>query len=117
MNRLKEIRLEKGIKQSEVALYLNVRQPTYSRYETGVNKLDPETLIKLSEFFDLSIDYIIGNSNVPMTLNQVRFDKEVDQLSDKEVFDKYELYLHGEKLTKSEAKKMLKMIRALNEDD
>lgn len=114
MNNIKKIRKERSIKQSELAKILGVDQGTLSRFENGDRRIDSDTLLKLSKYLDLSIDYILGNTDIPMTLDQVRFDNEVDDLTDDEVFDQYELYLHGEKLTKDEAKKMLELIRALN---
>ena len=56
---LKEIRTDNDIKQKEIASYLNVSQNTYSQYETGVISLTAEILIKLSDFYNVSIDYLL----------------------------------------------------------
>lgn len=114
MDNLKKIRKQRKLLQEDVAKYLNVTTNTYSRYERGERSPDTDTLIKLSEFFDTSIDYIVGNTDVPMTLTQVRFDNEVDDLTDDEVFEKYNLKLNGEPITKEEAKQLLAVIRSLN---
>ncbi len=62
---VKEIRIDNDIKQKEIASYLNVSQNTYSQYETGVISLTAEILIKLSDFYNVSIDYLLDRTNDP----------------------------------------------------
>ena len=63
---LKDIRIDRDIKQKEIAAYLNVSQNTYSQYETGVISLTAEILIKLSEYYSVSIDYLLDRTDDPM---------------------------------------------------
>ena len=60
---LREIREDRDIKQREIAKYLNVSQNTYSQYETGVISLTAEILIKLADFYNVSIDYLLDRTN------------------------------------------------------
>lgn len=62
MYRIELLRKEIGMNQAELAKYLNLSQQTISKYESG--KADPskKTLIELSKLFNVSVDYIIGNS-------------------------------------------------------
>ena len=62
---LRDIREDRDIKQREVASYLNVSQNTYSQYETGVISLTAEILIKLSEYYNVSIDYLLDRTDNP----------------------------------------------------
>ena len=62
---LRGIREDKDIKQKEVAKYLNVSQNTYSQYETGVISLTAEVLIKLANYYKVSIDYLLDRTNIP----------------------------------------------------
>ena len=62
---LRSIREDKEIKQKDIAKYLCVSQNTYSQYETGVISLTAEVLIKLSEFYNVSIDYLLDRTNNP----------------------------------------------------
>lgn len=62
---LRSIREDRDIKQKEVAAYLNVSQNTYSQYETGVISLTADVLIKLSNFYNVSIDYLLDRTNNP----------------------------------------------------
>lgn len=62
---LRSIREDRDIRQKELAEYLNVSQNTYSQYETGVISLTAEVLIKLSDYYDVSIDYLLDRTNNP----------------------------------------------------
>ena len=62
---LRGIREDKDIKQKDIAAYLNVSQNTYSQYETGVISLTAEVLIKLSNFYNVSIDYLLDRTSNP----------------------------------------------------
>ena len=61
--RLRELRLAKGLTQKEVAKAIEVSPQSYGYYENWVNKPDPETLIKLADLFECSIDYLLGREN------------------------------------------------------
>ena len=58
--KLKELREENNLTQSEIAEYLNVKQNTYSQYENEKRQLPIDVLIKLSKFYKISTDYILG---------------------------------------------------------
>ena len=64
MDRLKELREEKSLNQQGLAMKLNVSQSTVSYYETGERKPDLDALIQLADFFDVSMDYLTGRSNI-----------------------------------------------------
>ncbi len=63
--RLKDIREDKDITQKTLSEYLNIKQNTYSQYETGQRQIPIETLIKLAVYFDTSTDYILGLTDNP----------------------------------------------------
>ena len=58
--RLKNLREDRGIKQKEIALLLNVSQNTYSQYENDVIALTAENAVKLAVFYGTSVDYLLG---------------------------------------------------------
>lgn len=62
---LKSIREDNDIKQKDIAKVLNVSQNTYSQYETGVIALTAEILIKLADFYGVSVDYLLDRTNNP----------------------------------------------------
>ena len=54
------MREQQGIKQTELAAYLNVGQNTYSQYENCQRQTPVAVLIKLADYFGVSVDYLIG---------------------------------------------------------
>ena len=58
--RLKELRIKRGISQLKLAMDLNMTQNTISRYETGEREPGINELIKIADYFDVSIDYLVG---------------------------------------------------------
>ncbi len=61
-DRLRALRLQKKISQGEVARYIGITRSAYSHYEINNRQPVYDTLIKLSAYFDVSLDYIIGGS-------------------------------------------------------
>lgn len=63
--RLKELREKKGISQLKLAMDLSMNQNSISRYENGVRQADYLTLIKLANYFDVSVDYLLEITDNP----------------------------------------------------
>ena len=61
--RLKSLRKEKNISQLKLAIDLNMNQNSISRYENGEREADYNTLIKFADYFDVSLDYLLGRSD------------------------------------------------------
>ena len=66
MIRLKELRREKNISQIKLAIDLCMNQNSISRYENGERQADYQTLIKFADYFDVSIDYLLGRTDCPI---------------------------------------------------
>lgn len=64
MNRLRFLRNEKGESLEKIAKYLNVTIQTISNYETEKRDMTPDTILKLSEYFKVSTDYLLGKSDL-----------------------------------------------------
>lgn len=63
--RLKELREDKDITQSELATMLHIKQNTYSQYENYHREIPISILIKLARFYNVSIDYILEETDNP----------------------------------------------------
>lgn len=63
LNRLKTLRNSLNITQKELASFLGINQNTYSYWENGKVKIDSDSLSKLSNYFGVSVDYILGISD------------------------------------------------------
>ena len=60
--RLRDMREDADLKQSTVAQYLGIQQTVYSRYERGARTIPLEHLIRLADFYDVSLDFLTGKT-------------------------------------------------------
>ena len=63
--RLRDLREDRDLKQTDVAALLGIRQTVYSRYERGYQNLPLENLLALADYYGVSTDYILGRTNDP----------------------------------------------------
>ena len=81
--RLKELRKEKGYTLEQMAQDLNTTKVTLSRYENGTREPKSETLNQLSDYFNVSIDYLFGKtdeSSVPTKDEVIDVKKALDKI-------------------------------------
>ena len=64
--RLKELRKQRHISQVKIAMDLNVSQNTISRYETGEGEAGYDMLIRIADYFDISVDYLLERTDDPV---------------------------------------------------
>lgn len=74
MNRIRELREDRDLRQCDVAAATGIDQRTLSNYETGKTNPDSYAIIRLSDYFDVTSDYLIGRSNDRT--------KKIDELED-----------------------------------
>lgn len=65
MFKLKELRKKNHISQVRLSMEMNMAQNTISQYENEVRQADYETLIAFADYFDVSIDYLLGRTDNP----------------------------------------------------
>ena len=61
--RIRNLREDKDLKQKEIANHLNITQQQYSLYEKGIRDIPIDLLIKLADYYNVSLDYIVNRSN------------------------------------------------------
>ena len=61
--RIRDLREDRDLTQKQIAQMLGMSQTGYSKYETGENDIPTDVLIKLSNFYSTSIDYILGQTD------------------------------------------------------
>ena len=64
-NRIRDLREDQDLTQTQIAKILGMSQTGYSKYETGENDIPTTILIKLSRFYNTSIDYLLGETDNP----------------------------------------------------
>lgn len=98
MNRIRQLRSEKGLTQGELSKRIGINRVTLSNLESGTRYPTLDHLQRLSKFFDCSFDYILGNTNerkekvqvVEITNNgitklQMEFLKKIEDLNVKDI--------------------------------
>ena len=100
MNRLKKLRLEKGLVQEDIGKVIGVSSQAAGQYENGKRDMSPDTIMKLADFFGVSTDYLLGYSddrspkdipfvNIPI-IKELKLD---NLLSQDNIIDSYNLEL------------------------
>lgn len=98
-DRLRELRNEKGLSQAEMGNLLKITRQAYSHYENGKREPTQEILKEISKILNCSIDYLLGNTNDPRTL-----DEQLDGID-------FALYGETKDLTEEEKEDILDYIR------
>ncbi len=81
MNRIRELRERKGLRQIDVAEATGIDQKTLSNYETGKTNPDSYALIRLADFFGVSIDYLVGRCDILFPDNEkAEIQKHLDNI-------------------------------------
>ncbi len=62
--RIRDLRTDRGFTQRQIAEFLNVKQNTYSQYEVGVLNYPLDVVVRLAQFYDVSVDYLVGLTDV-----------------------------------------------------
>ena len=63
--RLRDLREDHDLTQADVAAILGMKQPQYFRYEQGYRDIPTDILIQLADYYDTSIDYLLGRTDDP----------------------------------------------------
>lgn len=90
MKHLRELREEKKLSQQKLASIVNVSQQSIYKYENGLAEPDFKTLTDLAKYFDISVDYLIGNTDIK---------RKYEHLNDEQLSDlEYEMVVEFRKL-------------------
>lgn len=82
MNRLKELREERGMNMKEAAAALGYKYMTYVNYEKEERQMYPEQLIKIADFYGVSIDYLLGRDDHTVVLRS-QLDEKYEALDER----------------------------------
>ena len=108
-DKLKELRNKEGISQSALGKALNMSQQGIAKWETGSTSPNPEMLRKIADYFNVSVDYLLGKTDIknPRPKNE-----------DKITFDDFTYAMNEEahELTDEEKDKLLELARFFKEN-
>lgn len=102
--RLTDLRQSKGLTQNELAELVNVSRSALSLYELGKREPDYETLVRLADFFDVSVDYLLGKTDIRKPFS-------TDDVDLEEMLRHSNVQFDGAPLTEEEKESVLGFIR------
>ena len=70
--RIRDIRNDRGLTQEQIARFLHVSQNTYSQYEIGTTRFPLDVVVKLAEYYNVSMDYLVGLTDAPTPYSRKR---------------------------------------------
>lgn len=113
-DRIANLREKRGLTQEELSSKLGISRAALSHYETNRREPDYETLRNIANYFDITLDYLLGRTTDPRTVLDQDIREFVDslELSDDAILDKFALTIDGRKLTPEEAKRFIAFVRA-----
>ncbi|AFK85868.1 MULTISPECIES: helix-turn-helix domain-containing protein [Thermoanaerobacterium] len=122
-DRLKELRKEKNLTQEDLAKILEISRSTIAGYETERKEPDYETLKKIADFFNVSIDYLLGRIDIRSPLDKITKavldDPELlefwNTLKDRE--DLKHLFNQTKKLSPKNIRQIIRIIKAIEEEE
>lgn len=114
INRIKELRKERKISQEDLSKVMNVARSSISMYENGELDLSTDTLVKLSNYFNVSIDYILCRTD-EKEINIVNA-RDIELMNDSNI-KKLELFkdVDFKKLKKDHIRRLLDVINELTD--
>ncbi|MFC5649870.1 helix-turn-helix domain-containing protein [Paenibacillus solisilvae] len=110
-----KLRENRGWTQEQTAALLGISRAALSHYEKNRREPDSEILSKFADMFNVSVDYLVGRTNVaPLATHDepIRDFIEHLELADEELLNKYDLTLDGRKLSADEARQFIVFVRA-----
>lgn len=113
-DRIAHLREKRGLTQEELSVKLGISRAALSHYETNRREPDYDTLGNIANFFNISLDYLLGRTNNPESVldQDVRDFVDSLELSDESILEKFDLTVDGRKLTVEEAKRFIAFVRA-----
>ncbi len=112
--RIATLRDKYELTQAELAEKLGISRAALSHYEKNRREPDVQILTKIADYFHVTVDYLIGRTNLPHTNLDMEVKQFVDdlELSDEELLTKFTLTVDGRKLTEEEARRFIAFVRA-----
>lgn len=112
-SRIAKLRKSRGLTQMQLSDALEISRASLALYEQNRREPDSTMLTKISNYFNVSIDYLVGRTDNPQTMDDdiKQFINQLE-LSDDTILSKFKLQIDGQELTPEEAKRFIAFIRA-----
>jgi transcriptional regulator with XRE-family HTH domain len=114
--RLRALRKQKKIRQKDLADIMKVSASTVTRWEKGQNEPDTEKIREIADYFQVSADYLIGNSNDPTPTEEIRRDVQSSTPDLKKLLKETKPHWGGKPLTEKQADILIKFFESVLEE-
>lgn len=117
--KLRSLREEKRLSQVELSKKLNVTSQALSQYELGKRIPDAEMIIRIADFFDVSVDYLLDRTNERITVDNIKailasdpaFARALDKLTTRKELQ--ELFKVTKDLSRERVEQIIRIIKAM----
>lgn len=122
-DRLKQLRTENNVLQKEIAEKLKITTSAYGFYEQGKRTPDADTLNKIAELYNVSIDYLLGRTNIRDSADKITKSLNDDpELSEfwnalKDRDDLKLLFKQTKEMSPNDIKKIIRIIKAIEDEE
>ncbi|MDI9478918.1 MAG: helix-turn-helix transcriptional regulator [Bacillota bacterium] len=113
--RIKQLRKENKITQEELGKMFGMVKSTISLYENGKSNPDDEIKQKIADQFNVSIDWLLGRTDERRTADEIIAEYKEKELEFEELFDRFNIYFEGRKLTEKDKKSIISFLQMLRE--
>jgi len=113
--RIKQLRKENKITQEELGKMFGMVKSTISLYENGKSNPDDEIKQKIADQFNVSIDWLLGRTDERRTADEIIAEYKEKELEFEELFDRFNIYFEGRKLTEKDKKSIISFLQMLTD--
>lgn len=115
--RLRSLREEIHLSQIELAKVLDITSQALSQYELSKRMPDTEMVKKIAKHFNVSVDYLLGESNESAPADKIILKDKETEMEIKELMERFNVHLDGETLTKEDKESVIDLLRMLRDRD
>ncbi|QTL96777.1 helix-turn-helix domain-containing protein [Iocasia frigidifontis] len=112
-DKIKKLRNEENISQRKLAKFLNLSPSTIAMYEIGERKPDIDTLQKIADYFNISVDYLLGRTNERAPADKLILKDKNTNVEIKELLNRFNVHLDGEFLTEEDKESVITLLQML----
>lgn len=115
--RIRLLRQENNYTQEQFGKIFGLVKSTVSLYESGKSNPDDEIKRKIADYFDVSIDWLLGRTEERSTVDKIVNKNKQKEFEIEEILDRFSIRFEGKKLTKKDIKSVLCFLRMLRDRD
>ena len=117
VERIKKLRKENSLNQKDVADFLGMSLTGYAGYEQGKTRLPIEHLSSLSDYYNVTADYLLGKSDLKHSQTELEFYNDIKVKNLNQLVDEYNITLGDKAMSDDEMRILIKLMKGFLEDE